>query len=154
MKDSLIAQKHRGNKYFTIGWAEEDWSMDELSNRRDLLMAIESLIWPWNKSIMHVQFMDTLHRRKRPFTVYRLLTAHQYLQLISFIKKGFVLKSNKPVVRSYRGYYGYDYFFSSTRKYNAFNTCNQWTADALNSCNIRNPIFAPFVWSIAYQLKR
>jgi len=117
-------------------------------------MAIETLLWPWNKSIMHVQLMDTVHALKHPFSAHRLLSVNQYKQLIVFIHEGFIMKDNKPVIRSYNGYYGYDYFFSSNRKYNAFNTCNQWIADALNRSGIQNPTFAPFGWSIAYHVKK
>ena len=154
IKDSLIIQKHHRNRLINIGWAEEDWSMAAAKNNTNVLMAFETLLWPWNKSIMHVQFMDTVHTLGHPFTVRRFLTVTQYQQLVTFIKEGFVMKNDTPVLRSYQGYYGYDYFFSSNRHYNAFNTCNQWTADALNACSVRNPAFAPFGWSIAYQIKK
>ena len=153
IKDSAIILKHRNNKYINIGWAEEDWSIAGTRNNTNIMMAFETLLWPWNRSIMHVQFMDTVHTLKHPFTEHRFLNVTQFGQLVAFIKSGFVLEKNMPVVKSYQGYYGFDYFFSSNRNYNAFNTCNQWTADALNACNIRNPTLAPFGWSIAYQLK-
>jgi uncharacterized protein (TIGR02117 family) len=154
LNDSIIIQKHRQNKLINFGWAEEDWSVAGAKNKTGVLMAFETLLWPWNKSIMHVQLMDTVHTLKKPFTVKRFLTATQYQQLIAFIINGFMMSNNKPLIRSYEGYYGHDYFFSSNRYYNAFNTCNQWVADALNSCSVRNPAFAPFGWSIAYQIKK
>lgn len=154
LKDPIITQKHRHNKYISLGWADRDWSVAGAQNKIDILMAFETLLWPWNKSIMHVQFMDTVHALERSFTEHRILSITQYQQLNAFIKQGFIMKDDKPVIRSYDGYYGYDYFFSSNRNYNAFNTCNQWTADALNACSIRNPNFAPFGWSIAYQIKK
>jgi len=152
LQDTTLDKKHRGNKLFNIGWGEEDWFLAGVTNKTTIPLGIEALIWPWNKGAMHVQLMDSLHSLRQPFTARRFLSADEYLELIDFIRQGFLLKNNKPVIRSYQGFYGYDYFFSSTRKYNAFNTCNQWTADALNSCGIRNPAFASFGWSIAYQV--
>lgn len=154
IRDPVITKKHGQNKYINFGWAEEDWSIAGITGEPNVLMAAETLLWPWNKSIMHVQLMDTVHRLKHPFTQHRWLNKRQYQQLIAFIKSGFALENSRPVLKSHRGYYGYDYFFASNRKYNAFNTCNQWTADALNASNIRNPTFAPFGWSIRYQLEK
>ncbi|MBC7828501.1 MAG: DUF2459 domain-containing protein [Chitinophagaceae bacterium] len=154
IRDTIITQKHSKNRYINFGWAEKDWSIAGSENKTGVLMAMETLLWPWNKSVMHVQLMDTVHPLKHPFTAKRILSAQQYKQLIAFITEGFVMKDNKPRVQSYNGYYGYDYFFSSNRNYNAVNTCNQWVADALNICGVRNPRFAPFGWSIAYQVKK
>src|SRR5688572_20454746 len=67
IKDSAIILKHRNNKYINIGWAEEDWSIEGTRNNTSILIAFETLLWPWNKSIMHVQFMDTVHTLKHPF---------------------------------------------------------------------------------------
>jgi uncharacterized protein (TIGR02117 family) len=154
IQDSTIIHKHRLSKYIAFGWANEDWSLASTRNETGVLLALKAVFWPWNRSIVHVQLVDSVHPLKHPFTEYRLLNLEQYQQLIDFIKGGFVLHGNKPIVKSYHGYYESDYFFSSNRRYNAFNTCNQWTADALNACNIRNPGFAPFGWSIAYQVKK
>ena len=154
VNDEVITAKHGLNRYINIGWADEDWSIAGVTGNVHFLMAIESIFWPWNNSIMHVQFMDTVHRLKNPFTEKRYLKKEEYQNLISFIKESFVTSNAKPVMKLNRGYYGFDYFFASNRKYHAFNTCNQWTADALNSCSIRNPKFAPFGWSIGYQVKK
>ena len=153
VNNDLITSKHRGKKFITMGWADKDWSVAGALGKVHVLMAFESVFWPWNSSIMHVQFMDTVHRLTKPFTEKRYLSAEEYENLIFFIRKSFVSKNGIPVIIS-PGYDDYDYFFASERHYNAFNTCNQWTADALNSCAVRNPRFAPFGWSIAYQLKK
>ena len=154
VNDDVITRKHRYNKYINIGWADEDWSIAGATGQLHLLMAFEAVFWPRNKSVMHVQFMDTVHFLKKPFTEKRYLTADGYQNLISFIKEGFVIRNEKPVMKSNQGYYGFDYFYASNRRYHAFNTCNQWTADALNSCSIRNPRFAPFGWGIEYQVRK
>jgi len=154
LQDSLIIEKHATNKYISFGWAEEEWSIAGVQNNTGVLMAMESLLWPWNKSIMHVRLTDTFQVLNHPFTQKRFLDAAQYRRLISFIKKGFIFKNNRPVVKSYKGYDREDYFFSSNRNYNAFNTCNQWTADALNASGIRCPAYAPFAWSISYQVTK
>lgn len=153
-KDTLILKEQRHKKYINVGLAEEDWSIAGINDQTSVLMAIETLLWPLNKSIMHVQFMDTVHTLSHHFTEARMLNITQYEQLIAFIKSGFVLENGRPVVRSYEGYYGFDYFFLSNRRYHAFNTCNQWSADALNAGKNRNPVFAPFGWSIAYQVRK
>ena len=154
LQDSTIISRHRENRYINIGWAEEGWSIAGTGNHTNVPLALKAIFWPWNRSIMHVQFMDRVHKLKTPFTERRLLSVDQYKRLVLFIQQGFLVKDGKPVVKTYQGYYGYDYFFSSGRNYNAFNTCNQWTADALHRASVRNPTFAPFGWAIAFQLKK
>lgn len=154
IKNDSIDQMHPDKKYIVFGWAEADWTVAGTQDQKTgLTMTLETLLWPWNKSVMHVQFMDTTHRLKNPKTVKRYLSNQQYSQLIEFIRQSFKTdKEGNPVIKSYKGYYGFDYLFFSELNYNSIRTCNQWTANALNACGIRNPLLSPFGWGIWYQL--
>lgn len=153
--DSTIRSKHSRTTLVNFAWAEYDWTLAGVNQKpKGIRTSIEIFFWPWNKSVMHVQWMNELWPLKNPSTVKRYLSEQQYKQLITFIKYGFELKDGKPIIRSYKGYYGWDYMFISNRNYNSFNTCNQWTSDALNSCGIRNATFSPFGWGLFYQLKK
>ena len=65
VNDETITAKHGYKKYINIGWADEDWSIAGTAGKVHVLMAFESGFWPWNNSIMHVQFMDTVHPLKK-----------------------------------------------------------------------------------------
>lgn len=151
--DSTIRAKHRHNTLINFAWAEADWTLAGVAKKpKGFITTAKIFLWPRNKSVMHVQWMDTLWRLKKPATVLRYLSKQQYQQLILFLKSSFEIKNDKPVIRSYKGYYGFDYMFYSTRTYNSFNTCNQFTSDALNACGIRNASFSPFGWGLFYQV--
>lgn len=152
--DSTIRSKHQHNKFINFAWAEADWTLAGVAQKpKGILTTAKIFLWPYNKSVMHVQWMDTLWPLKKSVTVKRYLSKENYQQLIAFIKINFELKAGKPVIRSYKGYYGFDYMFYSNRTYNSFNTCNQFTSDALNVCGVRNASFSPFGWGLFYQLK-
>jgi uncharacterized protein (TIGR02117 family) len=152
--DSTIRRKHSGTTLVNFAWAENDWTLAGVDHQpKGIQTTLEIFLSPWNKSVMHVQWMNELWPLKHPTSVKRFLNKEQYNQLVLFIKNSFELKNEKPIIRSYKGYYGWDYMFLSTRNYNSFNTCNQWTSDALNSCGIRNATFSPFGWGLFYQIQ-
>jgi uncharacterized protein (TIGR02117 family) len=155
LADDTIKAKHQHNTLINFAWAEYDWTLAGVEQKpKGIQTTLEIFLSPWNKSVMHVQLMNDLWPLKQAVTVKRYLSTQQYRQLIAFIKSGFELKDKKPIIRSYKGYYGWDYMFLSIRNYNSFNTCNQFTSDALNSCGIRNATFSPFGWGLFYQLKK
>jgi uncharacterized protein (TIGR02117 family) len=155
LDDDTIKAKHEHNTLINFAWAEYDWTLAGIEHKpKGIQTTLEIFLSPWNKSVMHVQLMDKLWPLKNPSTVKRYLSEQQYKHLITFIKYGFKLKDGKPIIRSYKGYYGWDYMFISNRNYNSFNTCNQWTSDALNSRGIRNATFSPFGWGLFYQIEK
>lgn len=153
--DSTMRSKHSNRKLISFAWADEDW-MTEVANDQThrVLTIAEIILKPGNSSVMHIQWRDTVWPLKLPVTIQRFLSHEQYLQLIAFIQSGFEMKNGKPVIQSYKGFYGYDYFFHSTFNYNLFTTCNQWTGNALAACGIRTASFSPFGWAIFYQLTK
>jgi uncharacterized protein (TIGR02117 family) len=152
--DSTIRNKHAGTTLINFAWAEYDWTLAGVEQKpKGIRTTLEIFFWPRNKSVMHVQWMNKLWTLKQPVTVKRYLSKEQHLQLIAFLKSSFVINNKKPVIRSYKGYYGWDYLYLSNRNYNSFNTCNQFTSDALNACGVRNATFSPFGWGVFYQLK-
>jgi uncharacterized protein (TIGR02117 family) len=142
--DNSIKTKHQHNTLINFAWAEYDWTLAGVEHQPKGIQTTR---------VMHVQLMNELWPLKHPVTAKRYLSAQQYLQLIAFIKSGFELKDGKPIIRSFKGYYGWDYMFLSNRNYNSFNTCNQFTSDALNACGVRNATFSPFGWGVLYQVK-
>jgi uncharacterized protein (TIGR02117 family) len=148
-------RKHSKSKLISFAWADEDW-MTEVANdeSHSFSTLAEIIAKPGNSSVMHVQWRDHVWPLKQPVTVKRFLSIQQYHQLINYIQSGFITQNGKPVIQSYQGFYGYDYFYRSTFNYNLFTTCNQWTSNALNACGIRTASFSPMGWGIFYQLKK
>lgn len=153
--DSTIRNKHTNTTLINFAWAEYDWTLAGVEQKpKGIRTTLEIFFSPRNKSVMHVQWMNELWPLKHPVTVKRYLSKEQYLQLIAFLKSSFIINNNKPVIRTYKGYYGWDYLYLSSRNYNSFNTCNQFTSDALNACGVRNATFSPFGWGVFYQLAK
>ncbi len=153
--DKLIRAKHAQQKLINFAWAESDWTLAGVERKpKGLQTTLEIFLSPANKSVMHVQWMDELWPLKKSVTVKRMLSTVQYRKLVHFIQNSFICKNGRPKIRSYKGYYTFDYMYFSNRNYNAFNTCNQWTSDALHACGIRNATFSPFGWGLFYQLQK
>lgn len=153
--DDTTISKHSQSKLISFAWADEDWMTEVAQNKpHPFLTVAEIIAKPGNSSVMHVQWRDTVWPLKQPVTVKRFLSVEQYHQLISYIQSGFIIENGKPVVQSYRGFYGYDYLYRSTLNYNLFTTCNQWTSNALSTCGIRTASFSPMGWGLFYQLKK
>ncbi len=153
--DTTIRRKHATASLINFAWGEEDWTIAGAAGKpKGIKTTLEIFLSPWNKSVMHVQWMNELWPLKKAVTVKRYLSKEQYGQLITFITGSFVIEKNKPAIRSYTGYYGWDYLYKSNRNYNSFNTCNQFTSDALNACGVRNATFSPFGWGLFYELKK
>ena len=153
--DTTIRNKHSQRKLISFAWADEDWMTEVAQERSHTISTVAEIIAkPGNSSVMHVQWRDKVWPLKQPVTVKRFLSVEQYHQLISYIQSGFKTEKGKPVIQSYHGFYGYDYFYRSTFNYHLFATCNQWTSNALNACGIRTATFSPMGWSLFYQLKK
>jgi uncharacterized protein (TIGR02117 family) len=152
--DSTIRAKHQHKKLINFAWAEADWTLAGANQQpKGIITTAKIFLWPRNKSVMHVQWMDDVWPIKNPVTITRYLSQQQYRQLVAFLKNSFEQKDGKPMIRSYKGYYGFDYLFYSVKTYHSFNTCNQFTSDALHACGVRNATFSPFGWGLFYQLQ-
>ncbi|RXK58829.1 DUF2459 domain-containing protein [Lacibacter luteus] len=148
-------RKHQNKKFISIAWADADWMTEVAANERHRFSTVAEIVaLPNNNSIMHVQWRDTVWPLKQPVTVKRYLSTSQYRQLINYIQWSFQTSDGKPIVHSYKGFYGYDYMYKSTLQYGLFTTCNQWTSNALHACSIRTATFSPFGWGLFHQLKK
>jgi uncharacterized protein (TIGR02117 family) len=145
-RDVVLVEQFVGNpggaSHVSIGWGDRGFF---LQTRRwaDLKLSTtcRALLWP-SPAVLHVDFwgqpVAADHcRRVR-------LSAEQYGRLVDFIKQSFALDpQGQPQPIDHPGYNWSDGFFEGTGNYHAYNTCNCWVANALETAGVRVPWFSP-----------
>jgi len=133
-----------GYSYLAFGWGDRafylstpTWADLDLSTA---LLALSGL----DGTVMHVQSASPPPPGSR--TAKLSLTADQYRQLVDFIDQSFQHDAEgAPIPISGAHYYGrHDAFFEARGHYSLFNTCNEWTRQALVHAGQRTAIWAPF----------
>jgi uncharacterized protein (TIGR02117 family) len=71
------------------------------------------------------------------------LTERQYRRLVAFVRGSFA-PFHGPYPPAIPGYGGRDVFYPGAGRYNLFNTCNTWTANALAAAGVTVARWTPF----------
>lgn len=139
-------------KYIQLGWGEKGFYLDmvELENLT-IPIAFRAALLP-SESLMHVTYHGEL-----PSKWYQLkevmITKEQYLALIKYLKSGFQLKSERPIIVPGKEYYKkglmVDNFYEGTGSYHLFNTCNMWTTRGMYEAGLKTSIFSPFKYGVS-----
>ena len=131
--------KKRG--YLAFGWGDKETYLNTPTwDDLKISTALKALFIN-TPSIMHVQYYKDIHIYQDIKTI--RLTKEQFRRVINHIYASF--KSPKKI---YRGYGEDDYFYSSERDYNLFNTCNSWTGEMLREANVSMSIWTPLSQNI------
>jgi uncharacterized protein (TIGR02117 family) len=139
--------------YLAFGWGDRafylttpSWSDLKLSTA---LLALSGL----DSTVMHVQ--SATAPPPGPRTGRLLLTGEQYRHLVAFIDQSFEHDSaGTPIPIAGAHYYGpHDAFYEARGHYSAFNTCNEWTREALSSAGQPTALWAPFDIALFHHLR-
>ena len=142
-----------GFPYLAFGWGDKafylttpSWSDLKLSTA---LLALSGL----DSTVMHVQ--AALAPPPGPRSGRMLLTADQYRHLVAFIEQSFQHDAaGAPMPIAGAHYYGrHDAFYEAQGHYSAFNTCNEWTRQALASAGQPTALWAPFDIALFHHLR-
>jgi uncharacterized protein (TIGR02117 family) len=89
-----------------------------------------------------------------PLTRHIVLASEDYRRLAAFIAAQFRHDAAGDVIIVPGAHYGrYDAFFEAEGHYSAFETCNEWTRQALAVAGVRVPLWSPFDRALLFQLK-
>lgn len=124
-----------------FAWFEIGWGDAEYYPARDpsLGMALRAMID--GPAVMHVAALRAPHEQVFP-TAERVrlrFTRTAFESLVSFVSASFGRDGRGRAASSGPGLYPFSLFYPATGTFNAFNTCNTWTARALESAGVPLP---------------
>ena len=151
LPDSLIPERRDFPEatFLEFGWGDADFYPAPSFN---LLLGLKALFLP-TRSVLHVVgWARTELPPASECSVLRLrLLVANFVQLALFVHRSFRRAGKGPVAPLGPGLYGHSYFYPATGIYSALNTCNTWTARALQAAGC--PMHPRFVLTAAALLR-
>ena len=83
------------------------------------------------------------------------LSANQYLDLVAYVRAGFVHDAQgRPRRIDHPGYFATDAFFEGTGHYSPVLTSNEWVRRGLSQAGVRTALWSPFDDALLWQAER
>lgn len=147
---SLFQKPVDNFSHVAIGWGDRGFYLDTPTWADLKASTAARALLVSSESVVHVQFMGKPRESK---TCRRLLLSQlQYEELTDFIRDSFSKTDSKITAIDGESYGNTDAFFEGAGSYHAFNTCNCWAANALQSAGVTVPWFAPMPRTILWYL--
>lgn len=148
-----LVLRFSNNQYYEIGWGDKGFYQ---ANEMTASLAIQALFYS-SGSVIHIAAFN--EHPKQHFSkneVIKLNISHDnYYKLLDFIKSSFATDAKGNIIQDKLGIYGNSQFYIATGQYHLFNTCNQWTANALATSGLNiNPLFKLTASSVMDELKQ
>lgn len=134
--------------YIGIGWGSRDFYLQtprwaDVNPR----LAIKALTW--DETVLRIDY------RPRPGPgedcgQWRVSEA-TYRRVVDFVRTGLALNAGRPHFAA-AGYGAQDAFFTANGRYTIFDTCNQWTGQALRFAGAPVAAWAPFSFLVLWHL--
>jgi uncharacterized protein (TIGR02117 family) len=138
-------------RYLSFGWGDRQFFMN---GSFDLVSIFDALFLP-GPSTMHVWgHIDEPSQLSAQFEVKQVwLSRTEYLKLIQFVSAGF-RRTNQGAVQYIRpGLYPDSGFYEAVGSYSILQTCNTWTAKALQQADVNTPTWSALAPSVMYHLR-
>jgi len=118
--------------YLEIGWGDRGfYQADEITAG----LTVKALFWPTG-TVVHVVALPEDIKSYFRNTQSLCLLKTEYNSLTHFLAGSFARDSSHQIFALSRGLYGDSQFYKGTGSYHLFNTCNKWTAKALQSAGM------------------
>ncbi|MCK4874414.1 MAG: DUF2459 domain-containing protein [Sulfurimonas sp.] len=120
-------------KYIEVGWGDEAFYK---SSDPSVWMTLKAALIP-TSSVLHVRALSRydLSMFSKESVEKITISKKGYTKLLGFIENSFAKKDYKSIILS-EGLYPNSFFYLSSKKYHILNTCNVWTAEALQSAEV------------------
>jgi uncharacterized protein (TIGR02117 family) len=139
--EDLADPRYAGLSHLSFGWGERTFYLEtqtwaDLKTRTVLAAAIGS-----TRTLVHVDHLP----EPRPADDTRAITLRpeEYRRLAAFIRASFRIEHGRRPAHL-PGYSANDSFYEARGRYNAIDTCNAWTGDALRHAGVRIGAWTPF----------
>ncbi len=136
--------------HIAIGWGDWGFYLDTPRWKDLKVSTLAKAVFVPSPTVLHVQYQDepmVLDNQRRV-----RISEEQYAKLVEFVLTSLKTRSsgsqNPGRLKIDFSYLATDAFYEANGSYHAFNTCNCWVADAIQSAGICAPRFSPFPWSV------
>ncbi|MEA3353097.1 MAG: DUF2459 domain-containing protein [Campylobacterota bacterium] len=142
----------KSSDYIEFGWGDEQFYK---SGEPSIWLAIKAVLIP-TSSVLHVEGVTNgyLNSIDKQDIAKLTLSRDDLFKLLAFIDDTFEKKQGRAVILS-KGLYSNSLFYLSNKSYHIFNTCNIWTAEALQKGGVDiDPAKASSAEDLFLQLKQ
>lgn len=129
-----LNKRFAGTKYLEIGWGDSGFYR---ANEITTGITLRAMFWPTD-AVVHVVAME----QKAPLEFALSESAKiciddvEFASLLQFLINSFARDDNDKLVSLGEGIYGNSEFYRAVGEYYLVNTCNKWTAKALESAGM------------------
>ena len=142
--------------HVSIGWGDRGFYLDTPQWKDLKASTVVKAVFTPSPTVLHVLYQHEpvlLDNQRRV-----LISDEQYAQLVEVIleslKKPSAEDSGLQRTKIDFSYLSTDAFYEANGSYHAFNTCNCWAANALQSAGVCVPRYSPFPWSVQMYFPR
>ena len=138
-----------GYSYVSIGWGDRGFYLDTPQWKDLKASTVARAVFVPSPTVLHVRYQReplVLDNQRRV-----LISDEQYAKLVEVILDSLKQPTDDSGLQRTKidfSYLSTDAFYEANGSYHAFNTCNCWAADALQSAGVCVPRYSPFPWSV------
>ncbi len=138
----LASEFSAQDRYVQLGWGDRRFYMETPDwDQVSPLEALRALFFWQNPTAMFVKGHTAAPDVGKENLECLRLGKTDYLAMMSFIDRSFQINSQGQKQRLGSGQDRQSSFYAATGSYSIFNTCNSWTANALQAANVNTPLW-------------
>lgn len=143
--EDLRDPRYAGYSHVSIGWGERIFYLETPTWADVRLKTVAAAAIGSDRTVMHVDHVPEPRVDTDGEGDIRSITLRpeEYRRLADFIRASFRSEGGQRPAHHY-GYADYDAFYDANGHYNAIETCNSWTGDALRHAGVRIGVWTPF----------
>lgn len=132
-----LAQRFPEANYYEMGWGDAGFYPSDQQTRSLALRAL----FASKGAVMHVVAIEQSPQSyfDNDDIATLCINEQQLSQLLSFVADSFKQPRAGELIKREPGRYGNSQFFQATGHYSLMNTCNRWTAEALDQAGMNLP---------------
>ncbi|WP_445191736.1 TIGR02117 family protein [Sphingomonas sp. Tas61C01] len=134
----LADPRYAALDHVAIGWGEHAFFLETPTWASVKIGTIVAAAIGSDRTLMHVEHVAAPSPGDPAVHAITLRPA-EYRRLAAYVQASFA-----PDRRAWRGYAGYDAFYTARGHYSAIRTCNAWTGDALRYAGVKVGRWTPF----------
>jgi uncharacterized protein (TIGR02117 family) len=139
--EDLRDPRYAGYDHLSIGWGERTFYLETPTWADVKPSTVAAAAIGSDRTVMHVDHVPAPNVDADVRAI--MLRPEEYRRLAAFIRATFRERDGQRPVHQF-GYAGYDAFYEARGHYNAVQTCNAWTGDALRHAGVRVGAWTPF----------
>ncbi len=150
----LATEISAADRYIQLGWGDRRFYMETPDwNQVNPLEALRALFFWQNSTAMFVKGHPTIPHPPNEELKCLRLGKTDYLAMMTFIDRSFQTNAQGQKQRLGSGQDQQSGFYAATGYYSILNTCNSWTANALQTGNINTPLWGGLAQPIMMHLQ-